>query len=91
MSNASDGARIKVWPGIQSEFSTLLNGGGGSGYVRNVTYELFKNTNNVWAIEVNQCYGQSNATLCVLYPVSHLPVDWLVCMLTLFCCEFSRR
>lgn len=70
MSNASDGARIKVWPGIQSSLSTLLNGGGGSGYVRNVTYELFNNTNNVWAIEVNQCYGQSNTTLCQLYPVS---------------------
>lgn len=69
MSNAGDGARIKVWPGIDSSLSTLLNGGGGSGYVKNVTYELFNNTNNAWAIEVNQCYGQSNATLCELYPV----------------------
>ncbi|KAJ4393006.1 hypothetical protein N0V93_002210 [Gnomoniopsis smithogilvyi] len=68
MSNAGDGARIKVWPGIESTLSTLLNGGGGSGYVKNVTYQLFNNTNNDWSIEVNQCYGQSNATLCELYP-----------------------
>lgn len=70
MSNASDGARIKVWPGIASSISPLLNGGGGSGYVKNVTYEILNNTNNKWAIEVNQCYGQSNTTLCSLYPVS---------------------
>lgn len=73
MSNASDGARIKVWPGIESTLSTLLNGGGGSGYVKNVTYQLFNNTNNDWSIEVNQCYGQSNATLCELYPVRAPP------------------
>lgn len=72
MSNASDGARIKVWPGIQSSLSTLLNGGGGSGYVRNVTYDGLYNYDNTWAIEINQCYGQSNATLCELYPVSCL-------------------
>jgi hypothetical protein len=23
-----------------------------------------------YAIEINQCYGQSNATLCAQYPVS---------------------
>ncbi|KAJ8131977.1 hypothetical protein O1611_g1646 [Lasiodiplodia mahajangana] len=68
MSNASDAARIKVWPGIQSDFEPTLSGGGGSGYVKNVTYEKFESTNNDWAIEVNQCYGQSNKTLCELYP-----------------------
>lgn len=75
MSNAGDGARIKVWPGVESSLSTLLNGGGGSGYVKNITYQLFNITNVVWAIEVNQCYGQTNKTLCALYPVStHTPV-----------------
>ncbi|KAF3764846.1 family 28 glycoside hydrolase, partial [Cryphonectria parasitica EP155] len=68
MSNASDGARIKVWPGVESSEGALLDGGGGSGYVRNVTYQILNNTDNTWAIEVNQCYGQSNETLCELYP-----------------------
>lgn len=35
MSNASDGARIKVWPGIETQFQTQLNGGGGLGRVKN--------------------------------------------------------
>lgn len=35
MTNASDGARIKVWPGIETEFQSLLNGGGGLGRVKN--------------------------------------------------------
>ncbi|KAI8946549.1 polygalacturonase [Xylaria longipes] len=68
MSNASDAARIKVWPGVHSDFEPILSGGGGSGYVRNVTYERYESINNDWAIEVNQCYGQSNKTLCELYP-----------------------
>ncbi|KAM0813002.1 putative exopolygalacturonase X [Seiridium cardinale] len=68
MSNASDGARIKVWPGINSYQAPTLSGGGGSGYVKNITYEKYYNYNNDWAIEVNQCYGQSNKTLCELFP-----------------------
>lgn len=39
MYNASDMARIKVWPGVPSELSTDLQGGGGLGSVNNVTYE----------------------------------------------------
>lgn len=73
MSNASDGARIKVWPGIYSNFQSNLNGGGGSGYVNNVTYDGFFNTNNDWAIELTQCYGQNNLTLCNQYPVRKRP------------------
>ncbi|TGJ80172.1 hypothetical protein E0Z10_g8607 [Xylaria hypoxylon] len=68
MSNASDAARIKVWPGVHSDFEPILSGGGGSGYVKNITYERYESINNDWAIEVNQCYGQSNKTLCELYP-----------------------
>jgi galacturan 1,4-alpha-galacturonidase len=69
MSNASDGARIKVWPGIQTDFQELLNGGGGLGRVRNVTYDLFENRNNDRAITITQCYGQSNQALCRQFPV----------------------
>lgn len=70
MANASDAARIKVWPGIETAFQTLLNGGGGLGRVKNVTYDLFKNINNDRAITITQCYGQKNQTLCEEHPVS---------------------
>lgn len=94
MSNSGTGARIKVWPGVQSSLGQL-NGGGGSGYVNNVTYQGLTSQNVDYAIQINQlshswdfraeglvlpglitfvrgyrCYGQSNATLCELYPVS---------------------
>ncbi|KAF6799485.1 exopolygalacturonase [Colletotrichum sojae] len=68
MSNASDGARIKVWPGIDTPFQPSLSGGGGSGYVRNVTYDTFHHSNNDNAITIDQCYGQKNQTLCNEYP-----------------------
>lgn len=70
MSNASDGARIKVWPGIDTPFQPSLSGGGGSGYVKNVTYDTFHHSNNDNAITIDQCYGQKNQTLCNQYPVS---------------------
>lgn len=70
LTNASDSARIKVWPGIQTSFQTLLNGGGGLGRVRNVTYDTFRVVNNDRAITITQCYGQKNQTLCSEHPVS---------------------
>ncbi|KAI0007842.1 glycoside hydrolase family 28 protein [Xylariaceae sp. FL0662B] len=74
MTNASDGARIKVWPGVQTNFQQLLNGGGGLGRVRNVTYDLFGNFNNDRAITITQCYGQTNQTLCREFP-SNLTIE----------------
>ncbi|KAG9257616.1 exopolygalacturonase [Emericellopsis atlantica] len=70
MSNASDGARIKVWPGIETDFQDNLNGGGGLGWVRNVTYDLFHHENNDRAITITQCYGQKNQTLCNEFPAN---------------------
>ncbi|OCL05527.1 glycoside hydrolase family 28 protein [Glonium stellatum] len=70
MSNASDGARIKVWPGVPSALSGDLQGGGGTGAVSNVTYDTMKITNVDYAIEITQCYGQKNLTLCNQYPSS---------------------
>ncbi|KAI8962504.1 glycoside hydrolase family 28 protein [Daldinia sp. FL1419] len=70
MTNASDFARIKVWPGIQTNFQTHLVGGGGSGYVRNVTYDLLHSIDNDRAITITQCYGQSNKTLCNEFPAN---------------------
>lgn len=68
MHNASDGARIKVWPNAPSAMSGDLQGGGGSGRVRNITFEDFVIDNVDYAIEITQCYGQKNITLCQQFP-----------------------
>ncbi|KAH7377381.1 pectin lyase fold/virulence factor [Pyrenochaeta sp. MPI-SDFR-AT-0127] len=68
MSNASDGARIKVWPGSPSALSGDLQGGGGSGAVSNITYDGMVLSNVDYAIEITQCYGQKNLTLCNQFP-----------------------
>jgi galacturan 1,4-alpha-galacturonidase len=68
MHNATDGARIKVWPNTPSALSGDLQGGGGSGRVRNITYEDMLIDAVDYAMEITQCYGQSNLTLCQMYP-----------------------
>ncbi|RAK96863.1 putative extracellular exo-polygalacturonase [Aspergillus ibericus CBS 121593] len=68
MFNASDMARIKVWPGTPSALSADLQGGGGSGSVKNITYDTAFIDNVDYAIEVTQCYGQDNITLCNEFP-----------------------
>lgn len=68
MTNASDMARIKVWPGSAAELSGDLQGGGGTGYVRNITYSTMTIDAVDYAIQITQCYGQSNLTLCNEYP-----------------------
>ncbi|RDW82695.1 exopolygalacturonase [Coleophoma cylindrospora] len=68
MHNATDGARIKVWPNAPSALSGDLQGGGGSGMVDNITYDTMIIDKVDYAIEVDQCYGQSNLTLCLEYP-----------------------
>lgn len=45
-----------------------LQGGGGAGRVNNITYDTFLIDNVDYAIEVDQCYGQSNITLCDEFP-----------------------
>lgn len=69
MSNAQNGARIKVWPGTPSALSGDLQGGGGSGRVNNITFDGFYNYNNDYTIMLTQCYGQNNLTLCNQFPV----------------------
>lgn len=62
------GARIKVWPGVPP--GAAYGSGGGTGYVQNITYDGFHNQNNAWAIEITQCYGVSNQSICNAYPSS---------------------
>lgn len=78
MSDASDGARIKVWPGIASALSVDLQGGGGTGRVKNITYSNFRISNVEYAVEITQCYGQRNLNLCKQYPSSLTISDILV-------------
>ncbi|KAK8005521.1 extracellular exo-polygalacturonase [Apiospora arundinis] len=68
MHNASDGARIKVWPNTPSALAGDLQGGGGDGRVRNITYTDMVIDNVDYAIEIDQCYGQKNLTLCLKFP-----------------------
>lgn len=68
MFNASDMSRIKVWPGSASALSGDLQGGGGSGRVNNITYDTMSITDVDYAVEITQCYGQSNLTLCNAFP-----------------------
>ncbi|EPS35617.1 hypothetical protein H072_10990 [Dactylellina haptotyla CBS 200.50] len=70
MENASDGARIKAWPGIFGEAIPGWVGGGGTGYVNNVTYDTMLLNNVDLAIEITQCYGQKNLTACNEAPSS---------------------
>lgn len=66
MTNASDGARIKVFPGAPD--NVTMNSGGGSGYVKNVVYDTFDVQNVDWAIEVTGCYTEKNAAACAARP-----------------------
>jgi galacturan 1,4-alpha-galacturonidase len=77
MYNASDGARIKVWPNAPSALSGDLQGGGGSGRVQNITFDTWLVSNVDYAIELYQCYGQKNLTLCLEFP-SHLTISDVV-------------
>jgi len=74
MNNATDGARIKVWPGNPAALSGDLQGGGGTGSVKNITYDTMAINNVDYAIEVTQCYGQKNTTLCNANP-SNLTIE----------------
>ncbi|PNS13915.1 Endopolygalacturonase B [Sphaceloma murrayae] len=70
LTNVTDGARIKVWPGAPAALSGDLQGGGGSGRVQRIVYEDMRVNNADYAIEVTQCYGQKNLTACVQFPSS---------------------
>lgn len=68
MNNAATGARIKVWPNTPSALSGDLQGGGGTGTVSNITFDTMYINNVDYAIQIDQCYGQDNTTLCLEYP-----------------------
>jgi galacturan 1,4-alpha-galacturonidase len=64
MVDAENGARIKAFGGSASATSTT---GGGSGYIRNITFQDFTVQNVDLPIVIDQCY-QTSATTCASYP-----------------------
>jgi len=65
MSNAQNGARIKVFPDNPSPTSVI---GGGLGYAKNITFSNFQVINTDYPILIDQCYDVENATFCAEYP-----------------------
>ncbi|KAI0918829.1 hypothetical protein AcW1_009462 [Taiwanofungus camphoratus] len=64
MRYAENGARIKVFGGNPSPNSTV---GGGTGYVRNITFENFYVYDVDYPILIDQCYD-TDASVCAEYP-----------------------
>ncbi|KAL4959390.1 Exopolygalacturonase X-2 [Aspergillus stella-maris] len=79
MANTTTAARLKVWPGAEAikTGNPPWVGGGGQGYVRNVTYDLMINDNNNLAIQIDQCYGAINASECLDHPSKVILTDVL--------------
>ncbi|KAI5303320.1 hypothetical protein KEM56_007674 [Ascosphaera pollenicola] len=77
MNHASDGARIKAFPGA---IGSATDQGGGTGHVKNVTYENIHNNGNEWGIEITQCYalkGHNTQDTCNKHPSSLIFEDIL--------------
>ncbi|SGY20234.1 BQ5605_C017g08542 [Microbotryum silenes-dioicae] len=64
MSNAQAGARIKAWP---DRNGTAKDAGGGSGYVKNITFQNFVNKNVDEPLLITSCYMNSNE-YCTKFP-----------------------
>ncbi|KAF8313638.1 pectin lyase-like protein [Clavulina sp. PMI_390] len=64
MTSAQNGARIKAWAGSASSTSTA---GGGSGYVKNITFANFVNSAVDNPVVIDQCYMGTTAG-CQSYP-----------------------
>ncbi|KAL2813358.1 Exopolygalacturonase X-2 [Aspergillus granulosus] len=79
MANTTTAARLKVWPGAEAikKGNPPWVGGGGAGYVRNVTYDTMINDNNNLAIQIDQCYGAINSSECEDHPSKVILTDVL--------------
>jgi len=64
MANAQNGARIKVFPGSPNANSTI---GGGTGMVRNITFQNFEVQNVDNPILITSCYN-SQPAFCSQFP-----------------------
>ena len=76
--NSFDGAYIKTWQGM-TQNSTLNGdaGGGGTGYVRNVTFRNFELTNVGLPIQITQCiYSESSSDTCDTSKMQISNITW---------------
>ncbi len=76
--NSTDGAYIKTWQGVeQGATSNGDAGGGGSGYVRNVTFRNFQLTNVALPIQISQCiYSEGAAKTCDTSKMQISNITW---------------
>ena len=76
--NSTDGAYIKTWQGQQQGATSNGDaGGGGSGYVRNVTFRNFQLTNVALPIQITQCiYSESAAKSCDTSKMQISDITW---------------
>ncbi|KAF2103938.1 pectin lyase-like protein [Rhizodiscina lignyota] len=76
--DSGDGAYIKTWQGIAvGESSNGDAGGGGPGYVRNVTFKNFQIENVGLPIQISQCiYSEANASNCETSKMAVSNITW---------------
>ena len=76
--NSTDGAYIKTWQGTtQDNTGNGDAGGGGSGYVRNVTFRNFEITNVGLPIQITQCiYSESSSDTCDTSKMQISNITW---------------
>lgn len=76
--NSDDAAYIKTWQGVPVKRSTNGDGGGGgSGYVRNVTFRNFHLENVKLPIQISQCiYSEANAKDCETSKMAISNITW---------------
>jgi galacturan 1,4-alpha-galacturonidase len=77
--NSEDGGYIKTWQGVpQSSTSNGDAGGGGSGYVHNITFRNFNLTNVGLPIQISQCIYSESSTedICDTSKMAISNVTW---------------
>ncbi|KAI4148248.1 MAG: hypothetical protein LQ340_005159 [Diploschistes diacapsis] len=76
--DSTDGAYIKTWQGVtQDSTGNGDAGGGGSGYVRNVTFRNFELANVGLPIQITQCiYSESESDTCDTSKMQVSDITW---------------
>ena len=75
--NSMDGAYIKTWQGVPSDSTGNGDaGGGGSGYVRNITFRNFNLTNVGLPIQISQCIYTETGGDCDTSKMAISNITW---------------
>jgi galacturan 1,4-alpha-galacturonidase len=74
---AFNAAFIKTWQGVPVDNSSNGHGGGGSGYVRNVTFRNFLLDQINLPIQITQCiYSEADPSLCESSKMAISDITW---------------